>query len=259
MDCNYIRDKAYKTIIECNVKCFPIDCFQLLAHYGYKIYSYSELYKKNKELYDMCVGYSEDAFRSGSFMIVAYNDKKPLTRVRFSLMHELGHHILKHKNDLPENELEANYFANNILAPRIAMYYAKCRTVKEVSDLFKISSRAAYYAAQDFSEWCIDIRKNGMHTYDKELYQQFHNRDYGGFVYSIKNVNFVVQKYITPRTPFVPTAANYLHAKTGFIGIVYLIMINEFCHGSKIIGYIILNNIARFTNIIVEFLKTKND
>lgn len=202
MDCNYIREKVAETIIECQVKCFPIDCFQLLQHYGYKIYSYSELEFQNHELYLICNAYSEDAFRIGSKHLVAYNDKKPKRRIRFSLMHELGHHILGHKSDSSENEEEANYFANNLLAPRIAMYYAKLKTVYNVSEVFDLSSSAAYYAAQDFSEWCNDVCKVGMHNYDKILYQHFYDEKFGGFVYSIKKCEFCGATVYNERLPY---------------------------------------------------------
>ena len=138
----------------------------------------------------MCMSYSEDAFRSGSMRLIAYNDRKPQKRIRFSLMHELGHHVLKHKNDTSENENEANFFANNTLAPRIAIYYAKIKTESQASRLFHISSPAAQYAAQDFSRWCKEVCETGMHDYDKELYSQFHNEEYDGFVYSIKKCEF---------------------------------------------------------------------
>lgn len=190
LDHNYIRKKSAEVIIECNVKKFPIDCFNLLKHYGYKFYSYSELYEKNKELYDMCMFYSEDAFRSGSMNLIAYNDKKPKKRIRFSLMHELGHHVLEHKNDTPENESEANFFANNMLAPRIAIYYTKKWSIDDISRLFNTSSSVAQYALQDFSKWCYDICHNGMHDYDKNLYAQFYDEDYKGFVYLIKKCEF---------------------------------------------------------------------
>lgn len=202
MDCNYIRTKSSNVIIECQIKCFPLDCFKLLKHYGYKIYTYSELKERNSQLYNMCVSYSEDAFRSGATKIVAYNDKKPTTRIRFSLMHELGHHVLNHKNDSRENEEEANYFASNILAPRISMYYAKLRTVAEVSELFELSSSAAYYAAQDFSEWCNEVCRVGMHDYDKSLYDHFYNSEYDGFVYSIKKCEFCGAKVYNEKKPY---------------------------------------------------------
>ena len=141
-------------------------------------------------LYNLCISYSQDAFCINSLNLIAYNSQKSANRIRFSLMHELGHHLLRHRNDLPSNEDEANYFASNILAPRIAMYYAHLKSVNEVGHFFNLSSSAAYYAAQDFSEWCQDVRRNGMHSYDKDLYQHFYNPDYKGFVYSIRTCAF---------------------------------------------------------------------
>lgn len=202
MDCDYIRNKASEAAIECHVKYFPVNCFEILKHYGYRIYTYSDLQTRNPELYDMCISYSEDAFRSGSMHIVAYNDKKPMTRIRFSLMHELGHHLLEHKNDSSENEAEANYFASNLLAPRIAMYYAKLKTIIEVADLFDLSSSAAYYAAQDFSEWCNEIQRRGMHGYDKDLYKNFYNQNYGGFVYSVKKCECCGAEVYNSKKPY---------------------------------------------------------
>lgn len=190
MDTAYIRTLAAKVLIECKVKSFPLDCAKIFTHYGYKLCTYSELEKKNKELYDMCIAYSEDAFRIGNMHLIAYNDKKPKQRIYFSLMHELGHDIIGHKNDLSSNEQEANYFASNILAPRIAIYYAKCKTVKNISMTFHISLSAAYYAAQDFSQWCRKICKNGVEQSDKDLYSHFYNKQYGGFVYSIHQCEF---------------------------------------------------------------------
>lgn len=204
LDCNYIRKKSAEVIIECNVKKFPIDCFAILKKYGYKIYSYSELYEKNKELYDMCISYSQDAFRSGSMKIIAYNDKKPKTRIRFSLIHELGHDILKHKNDTPENESEANFFANNMLAPRIAIYYTRMWSTEDVSRLFHTSISVAQYASWDFSKWCYEICLNGMHDYDRALYSQFYNNEYKGFVYSIKKCDFCGANIYNSESSYCP-------------------------------------------------------
>ena len=190
MDCNQIRKVAANALITCNIHSFPIDCFAILKQYGFRVYSYLALQKKKPELYNLCISYSQDAFCINSLNLIAYNSQKSANRIRFSLMHELGHHLLRHRNDLPSNEDEANYFASNILAPRIAMYYAHLKSVNEVGQFFNLSSSAAYYAAQDFSEWCQDVRRNGMHSYDKDLYQHFYNPDYKGFVYSIRTCAF---------------------------------------------------------------------
>ena len=47
---------------ECNVIAFPIDCFSILRHYGFKVLSYSELKEINFELYTICQSCTEDAF-----------------------------------------------------------------------------------------------------------------------------------------------------------------------------------------------------
>ncbi len=146
MDCNQIRKVAANALITCNIHSFPIDCFAILKQYGFRVYSYLELQKKKPELYNLCISYSQDAFCINSLNLIAYNSQKSANRIRFSLMHELGHHLLRHRNDLPSNEDEANYFASNILAPRIAMYYAHLKSVNEVGQFFNLSSSAAYYA-----------------------------------------------------------------------------------------------------------------
>lgn len=190
MNRDYIREKANQTLIDCGIKYFPFNCLNLLQHYGYKIYTYAELKHKNEELYNMCISYSEDAFRIGSKFLIAYNDQKPDSRIRFSLMHELGHHILEHRNNSAGNEAEANYFASNILAPRMAIYYAKCKTIYDIKRTFSLSTAASKCAADDFYFWCLDICRNRMTDSDRKLYEHFYNKDYNGFVYSKRICEF---------------------------------------------------------------------
>lgn len=59
---------------ECNITTFPIDCFSILRHYGFKVLSYSELKEINFELYTICQSCTEDAFTYEK--IIAYNEKK---------------------------------------------------------------------------------------------------------------------------------------------------------------------------------------
>lgn len=117
MNNSKIIEITLKVFKECAVQSFPIDCLRLLRYYGYKIYTYQELSRKNRELHEMCMGFSEDAFQDGHSMIIAYNQDRPKGRIRFSLMHELGHCLLGHAGISQSNEQEANAFASNILAP----------------------------------------------------------------------------------------------------------------------------------------------
>ena len=49
--------------------------------------------------------------------MILYNADKYTKRVRFTLLHEVGHIILNHKRNAPLEEAEANFFASQFLIP----------------------------------------------------------------------------------------------------------------------------------------------
>lgn len=190
MDTAHIIEATIRVYNECNVKSFPIDCIALLEHYGYRIFTYDNLYLRNKELYDLCTACSEDAFRDGLNMIIAYNTHNPKGRIRFSLMHELAHHILGHTGDSELNEQEANAFASYILAPRMAIHYSKCKNAEDVSQTFEVSYDAASIAFDDYRRWHRHVAIYKMSYLDKVMYRQFYDSVKECFVWSIKECDF---------------------------------------------------------------------
>ena len=185
-----ILEATIKVFHECKVQSFPIDCIEILKHYGYRTYTYNELKKKNAELYEMCIGYSDDAFREGTSKIIAYNSEKPSGRIRFSLMHELGHHMLEHTGNTKSNEKEANLFSSYILAPRMAIHYAGCKNANDVSHIFNISHEAAENAFDDYRRWHRHVVIYKMSKCDKAMYAHFYNAEKKCFVWSIKKCSF---------------------------------------------------------------------
>lgn len=179
--------KVYK---ECRIKSFPIDCMALLEYYGYRIFTYDELWQKNKKLYDICLACSEDAFRDGTNMIIAYNSHNSKGRIRFSLMHELGHHILEHTGDSDLNEQEANAFASHILAPRMAIHYSKCKNAEDVSQIFKMSHDAASIAFDDYRCWHRCVVTYKMSYLDKLMYGHFYDTEKDCFVWNTKECDY---------------------------------------------------------------------
>lgn len=168
-----IIETTLQVFKDCGVRSFPVDCIHLLKYYGYKIYTYRELKEKNEELYDMCMSYSEDAFQDSAAKLIAYNDTKPDARIRFSLMHELGHHMLGHSGALPAHEREANIFASNLLAPRMAIHYARCRDASAVARLFGLSYTAADHAFCDYRQWYFRVSYYHMTPLDRKIYTHF--------------------------------------------------------------------------------------
>lgn len=144
--------------------------------------------EKNPELYRLCLNYSDDAFHHRGFMIIAYNSNKPAGRIRFSLMHELGHHILEHKSDTRENEREANIFASHILAPRIAIYYADCKNSADVSRIFGLTNEASEYAFKDFRRWRRQLYTchKRISAIDMDIYKHFYSILKKQFIWSVK-------------------------------------------------------------------------
>lgn len=65
-------------------------------------------------------------------------------RTRFSGAHELGHIILEHREDTPNREREADYFAGYLLAPHPLIL--KCNPAFNLTEVFKVSSDCALFA-----------------------------------------------------------------------------------------------------------------
>ena len=187
-----IQKRILDVFAECSVFSFPVDCTSLLEHYGYTLHTYQELGRKNKALYEMCISYSEEAFRGGAHRIIAYNQDKSPLRIRFSLAHELGHHILGHKNETRHNEIEANFFAGNLLAPRMAIYYARCQNARDVSFIFQISEEAAQIAYEDYLRWHEELllRERRMTALERDMYYHFYRAEQDCFVWNVKTCDF---------------------------------------------------------------------
>lgn len=167
---------------ECNIHSFPINCFELLELYGLKYKSYSSQSFKKRE---KCFILSDDAFTARK--TVFYNDLMPNGRIRFSLMHELGHLILKHSGTkTEEQEREADCFASNIIAPRMAIHYSKCKNLNDVSKQFGLTHVASDYAFQNYRRWHRYVTYHKMSDIDKEMYNHFYNEEYKKFVFSMK-------------------------------------------------------------------------
>lgn len=171
----------------CRVTSFPLDCFSILDALNITCIKYSSLTplkKKNAALI------SDDAFTLSN--IIYYNDKaKPYNRIRFSLMHELGHIILNHaKAPSEKEEQQANFFASHLLAPRLVIHYSGCQSQSDVSQQFLISAEAATYAYQDY------LSRRRLYAYrtvsvDKMIYEHF---------YSLKEENCSWNSHASDRT-----------------------------------------------------------
>lgn len=142
-----IIEKTLDVYKRCDVKTFPIDCFKIITGLGISLYKYSDLPEAKIK---KCLQISNDAFTIQG--TIFFNDKFPHEeRQRFSLMHEVGHIVLKHTGDCINNEKEADYFASHILAPRSLIWHLGRNTVKDIYNTFFVSCMAANKILEDFN------------------------------------------------------------------------------------------------------------
>lgn len=173
MDYDKIKYTVYSVYEKCNITRLPFDCTDILSKLGYLCTKYSQL--PNNKL-NACLKLSPDACTLGNN--IYYNDKKSIRRVRFSLMHELGHIELN-----TNLESEANLFSSIILVPPIALHYSKLCNVREISNLFNISLECAKYARDYHEKWLYNIKHYGMTIIDRKMYQHFYSQDSERFVF----------------------------------------------------------------------------
>jgi len=173
MDYDRIKYTILDVYEKCSISRLPFDCIEVISDMGFSCTKYSDLKEESREA---CISLSEDAHAIGNEIF--YNDKKSKRRIRFSLMHELGHILLD-----THDEAEANNFASNILTPSMAVYYSGLKNVREISNLFDISLECAKYALESCDKWIYSVKNYGMTDIDTKLYTHFFDEEVSRFVF----------------------------------------------------------------------------
>ncbi|PRS09605.1 hypothetical protein C6W22_01855 [Bacillus atrophaeus] len=184
-----------------NISDFPIDPFQIIKRNKWGLISYSEL----AEIHEMSIPEIIEAFQSkdgytiydGINHTIAYNDTIMIPeRIRFTLMHEIGHIYMNHLVELEETilrrskmteskyrvlENEVNSFARNVLAPAVLVKHLDIKTEAELISYFKISKRAAKVRLKSLS---FDLYNTFMPMINLQL------KCFKQFISTIKNSIF---------------------------------------------------------------------
>jgi Zn-dependent peptidase ImmA (M78 family) len=84
---------------------------------------------------------------------VLFDDRMPTGRCAFTMMHELAHIRLGHREHSKLAEIEANYFAATALCPLPLLEKSRLRVPAEIAKAFGISDECAQNRLKRLSAW----------------------------------------------------------------------------------------------------------
>ena len=149
---DYCNQRACEFLEENNICSFPFDVKRIIHNSGWGLVTYSELmhqFSCDRNTVIRCLG-SEDGYTQLDDVnyCIAYNDEEWLgDRIRFTLMHEIGHIYLRHLADFEATRLyrgsltkqenkvlenEANAFARNVLVPTAMLQRLKNKSASNI-------------------------------------------------------------------------------------------------------------------------------
>ena len=151
----------------------PLDPFVIASKLGFLVKKYSDLpmdtqiYLKNNEregvsLFDPDIG----------TFVICYDDNISYSRIRFTIMHEIGHIMLGHREESVLAKRMADYYAAYSLAPSPLIRKFKCEDYLDISNTFDVSQECAYCCFCRYYKW---LHQGGNNKpYENELLDLFH-------------------------------------------------------------------------------------
>lgn len=180
LQCIRIPKKVYDKIeaavvglfVELNISSFPIDPFDIVKRKGYILHTYSELLSEVRQELVQRKLEATSMFNPvlGTYMIY-YDETKSLGRIRFTIMHEVGHIVLGHKQESDLAKMMANYFAAYSLAPSPIIMQYNCENSQDIAEAFDISMESADHTYKRYKNW-YDYG-GPMREYENELIELF--------------------------------------------------------------------------------------
>ena len=170
-DYDRIESAVVDLYVELNINKFPIDPFDIARKKGYTLVPYSQIPQEAREILRKTEkSGTSGRTKKGEYRIF-YDDSNSENRQRFTIMHELGHIALGHKEDSAYAEKSANYYATYSLAPSPMIGRLKCEDFIDTSVRFDLSVESALYAFDRYERWASV--PGGLKPYEQKLNKLF--------------------------------------------------------------------------------------
>lgn len=173
-----IKNNVAMLYTKYNVQNYPIDVFKLCKDMNITVIPYSDLSPK-----EQIAAYtaSQDGFFSeiedvnSAYLVIFYNDTMMNERIRFTILHEIGHIVLGHKEHSDVAEAEANFFAKYAIAPPPIVDTIHPEDFYDIMHAFGLSNECACNSMNYYTKW-LKYHKNDNQDYEVILVNLFtHN------------------------------------------------------------------------------------
>lgn len=176
-----IREAVLKMYQDVDARIMPLPVFDIAIKLGCALIPYRAF---GKSVHDALMSASPDAVLllrgfSPKQAVICYNDRKPINRIHYSLMHEVGHLCLNHGEHCPLAEKEANHFAAVALCPIVLLEEYGITNALQVERLFEVSAEFANnrIAALNRRHGRIRCENERDRAFRKAVLKRFHFRD----------------------------------------------------------------------------------
>lgn len=169
-----IKREVLLTFIEYDIRCVPINAFEIATKMGLTVVPYSVLSEDKR---NAAMRFSEDGFSAednrGKWTIY-YNDScKNYGRINQTIMHENAHYVLGHMVGDEVEEAEAKFFAKYALAPPPLVHnICEVVTTECIMNVFDISFQAASIAHQYYNNW-LEYGGKAYTDYEEQMLELF--------------------------------------------------------------------------------------
>lgn len=167
-----IESSAVDLYLELNIRRVPVQPLEIAEQLGILINRFSDLprvvqIQLRAEEQEGLSFYSPD---TGTFVIY-YDDSFSDARIRFTIMHEIGHIRLGHREESDLARRMADTFSAYALAPSPLMGHFSCDDYMDVVNLFGVSKECAEICFGRYQNWAM--YGGPLKPYEKKLLDLF--------------------------------------------------------------------------------------
>ncbi len=169
-----IKRKAVETIAKTDERAIPVDPIAMAGGLGIHVVAYQDLFAVGM---NACFKKSKNGFKfllddgeGNETWYIYYNKDMPRGRVRFTILHEIGHIVLGHLQESDVAEAEANFFAKFAIAPPSLVHLIRPSDYIDVALAFDLSGEGAFYSWIYYQKW---LNVTGSADYERALESMF--------------------------------------------------------------------------------------